>query len=164
MPLGTNDAIAVALTVPTWSVQEWFIHGHFLHTSESWYGSDIHKWHHELPYLHVSLDGSRLATVWFLAVGAIAVGAGRITGALPTCLTVLATYTFCGGFYEMVHYLAHTSIPLPSYFELLRKRHTLHHMVSNKNWLAFTMPPVDTLFGTDPRAGFWFKSSRLMLN
>jgi len=151
-PLGFDDAAAVALTAPAWCVQEWLIHARLLHASRPWHGGDIHRWHHELPYLHVSLDGLDLAAAWFVAVGVIAVGAGRLfAGALPACLSALATYTFCGGCYEAAHYLAHTAVPLPPYLASLRRHHTLHHTLSQDNWLAFTTPAVDTLFGTNPR-------------
>ena len=57
-----------------WCVQEHIIHGRLLHSRDAWFGSDIHRWHHELPYYHVSMDGIGLAAVWFATVGVLLIG------------------------------------------------------------------------------------------
>ena len=145
------DVIAFVVTASFWMVQEWLIHDKLLHSKEQWFGREIHRWHHELPYYHVSMDGLGLASVWFATVAAILIGVGLLTAApLGPCLTALATYTLCGGIYEAAHYLAHTPVPLPKTLNRMRRHHTLHHTVSDENWLAFTIPAVDSLFGTNP--------------
>ena len=50
----------------------------------------VHRWHHELPYYHVSLDGIGLAAVWFSVVAVLLVGFGLLTYglALPSGLFV----------------------------------------------------------------------------
>jgi len=102
------DALAAAATALFWIVQEWFIHDKLLHSERPWFGETVHRWHHELPYYHVSLDGIGLAAVWFSTVAVLLVGAGLLTSSLPACLSSLAAYTFCGGLYEAAHYIAHT--------------------------------------------------------
>lgn len=109
--------------------------------------------HHELPYYHVSLDGLGLAVTWFGAVAVLLVGTGLGLGggaALAYCLTALGTYTLFGGLYEASHYLAHTNVPLPPALNRMRSHHMKHHTIDANNWLAFTVPSVDDLFGTNP--------------
>ncbi len=144
-----DGGVALA-TAAFWMVQEHVIHGRLLHCPSAWYGSDVHRWHHELPYFHVSLDGPGLAAAWFASVAALLLGAGALASALPAALTALASYTLCGFAYEASHYLAHTRVPLPPALQRVRRHHMLHHTVSHEHWLAFTLPAVDTLFGTNP--------------
>ena len=152
--LSVWDIGAGAVTALFWTVQEWAIHNKLLHSRQAWLGERVHRWHHELPYYHVSLDGLGLASVWFATVGIVLVGLGLLTCTLAPCLTALAVYTLCGGLYEAAHFLAHTRTPLPRYLENVRRHHALHHNLSDQHWLAFTVPAIDTLFGTapDPKA------------
>ena len=83
-------------------------------------------------------------------VAALLVSVGALCSALPTCITALATYALCGGVYEASHYLAHTRVPLPPALRRIRTHHHRHHTLSSQNWLAFTVPAVDSLFGTNP--------------
>ena len=106
--------------------------------------------YYDRPYYHVSLDGIGLAVTWFGAVAAILIGAGLLTSSLPVCLTALAVYTLFGGLYEAAHYLAHTRCPLPPLLNRMRRHHNMHHTVSDRHWLAFTVPAVDNLFNTNP--------------
>jgi hypothetical protein len=147
-PLTAMDAVASIATASFWVLQEPMIHK-LLHTGR-WYGATVHRWHHELPYFHVSLDGVGLAAVWFSVVAALLVSVGALCSALPTCITALATYALCGGVYEASHYLAHTRVPLPPALRRIRTHHHRHHTLSSQNWLAFTVPAVDSLFGTNP--------------
>ena len=144
------DAAAGLVTAAFWVVQEWLIHDKLLHSANTWFGEQVHRWHHELPYYHVSLDGLGLAAVWFATVGALLIGLGLVTSTLAPCLTALAVYTLCGGVYEAAHYLAHTPVPLPKWLQRVRRHHTLHHTLNSDYWLAFTVPAVDSLFGTNP--------------
>lgn len=150
VPISPADAFAVVSTAAFWCVQEWAIHDKLLHSEHSWFGETVHRWHHELPYYHVSLDGIGLASVWFATVAVLLVGVGLLTSSLAPCLTSLATYTLCGGLYEAAHYLAHTRVPLPPALRKIRKHHTHHHTLSDEYWLAFTVPAIDSLFGTNP--------------
>ena len=77
-------------------------------------------------------------------------GAGVLTSHLELGLTALGTYTLCGGLYEATHFLAHTRVPLPPPLRAVRAHHMLHHTLSHDHWLAFTVPAVDSLFGTNP--------------
>lgn len=150
MPLTLADGAAGAATGAFWMVQEWLIHDRLLHSDGEWFGERVHRWHHELPYYHVSLDGVGLAAVWFLSVATLLVGIGALTSSLAPCLTALAVYTLCGGIYEFAHYIAHTRVPLPAPLRKIRSHHTHHHTLSSDYWLAFTVPAVDSLFGTNP--------------
>ena len=145
VPIGAADAFAGITTAAFWCVQEWLIHDKLLHSEHSWFGETVHRWHHELPYYHVSLDGLGLAAVWFATVGVLLIGFGVLTSTLAPCLTSLAVYTFCGGLYEAAHYLAHTRVPLPPMLRKIRKHHTHHHTLSDEYWLAFTVPAIDSL-------------------
>ena len=145
------DALAVVATATFWAFQEWAIHDKLLHSAHSWFGETVHRWHHELPYYHVSLDGLGLAAVWFSVVATLLVAFGALTATMPACVSALASYTLCGGLYEAAHYLAHTRVPLPPALRAIRRHHCRHHTVSDSYWLAFTVPAIDTLLGTNPR-------------
>ena len=151
--LSPVDAMVALATAAFWCVQEHFIHDALLHSEQQWFGSMVHRWHHELPYYHVSLDGIGLALAWFGAVAIALVSLGFALGggsALAYCLTSLGTYTLFGGLYEASHYLAHTKVPLPRPLARVRSHHMKHHTVDDQYWLAFTLPVVDDLFGTNP--------------
>lgn len=152
LPLGMADIAAALATAAFWIIQEWVIHDKLLHSASPWYGSTIHRWHHELPYYHVSMDGLSLAVVWFTTVAFLLLGVGTLTHTVAQCLSSLVTYTLCGGIYEAAHFLAHTRTPLPWPLDIWRRHHAQHHCVSDRYWLAFTLPVVDSLFGTNPRA------------
>jgi hypothetical protein len=132
VPFGLADVAAALATALFWLVQEWVIHAHLLHSATPWYGSEIHRWHHELPYFHVSMDGFGLAATWFGAVAVLLVGAGLLTHSLAPCLTSLTVYTLYGGVYELAHYLAHTRAPLPRPLDAWRRHHAQHHCVSDR--------------------------------
>ena len=55
--LSPMDGVVAIATAAGWCFQEHFIHDKLLHSTEDWFGRDIHRWHHELPYYHVSFDG-----------------------------------------------------------------------------------------------------------
>ena len=149
-PLSSADAIVAAATVIFWVMQEWAIHYYF-HSAFDWFGRDIHRWHHELPYYHVSIDHVLLCFAWFSVVGALLIGCGTVfPKALHLCLTALIAYTFSGLVYEGAHFLAHTRVPLPKVLNAIRRHHRRHHVLSEAHWLAFTVPAVDTLLGTSP--------------
>jgi len=161
--LRTADAVVAFATAVAWCLQEWVIHDKLLHSEREWFAKDIHRWHHELPYFHVSLDGIGLAAVWFSVVGACALAAGAVFRAIPASLTGLTVYTLFGGLYEASHFLAHTRVPLPKPLQNIRNHHMRHHVVNDEYWLAFTIPAIDNVFGTNPRpsdVGRWDAGGR----
>lgn len=148
---GGADAVAFLATASFWCMQEWLIHDKLLHSADEWFGERVHRWHHELPYYHVSMDGLGLAAAWFGTVALLLLGAGWACGAPGPALTSLATYTLFGGLYEACHFIAHTRVPLPAPLAAVRTHHMRHHTLDDSYWLAFTLPAIDDLFGTNPR-------------
>jgi hypothetical protein len=63
-PLGGTDAATCVAVAAFWAVQEWVLHDKALHSEASWFGKEIHSFHHDLPYYHLSLDGLDLAVTW----------------------------------------------------------------------------------------------------
>ena len=50
------------------------------------------------------------------------------------------------------HYIVHTRyLPTSRLGKRIRMHHLLHHTRSEAHWLAFTVPQVDALFGTNPQ-------------
>ena len=147
-PLTTADLAVAGAVALFWMFQEWVLHDKVLHSEAEWLGKDIHAFHHDLPYYHVSIDGLKLAAAWFT------LAAGAAAALFPTwglALTATATYTTCGLVYEFAHYISHTRVPLPPPLAALRAHHQNHHLVCSHKWLAFTLPAVDALMGTMPR-------------
>mmetsp|Transcript_7584 Transcript_7584/g.19395 ORF Transcript_7584/g.19395 Transcript_7584/m.19395 type:complete len:158 (+) Transcript_7584:429-902(+) len=134
-----------------WLVHEWWIHDKLLHSEQEWMGTDIHGFHHLLPYYHVSIDGPGLAVAWFTAAAAAAF---VLCPNVALALTATFTYTVFGGVYEFCHYISHTRVPLKGYLKRVKQHHMQHHVVNDEYWLAFTLPSVDGLFGTlaEPKA------------
>lgn len=149
-PMAPVDGFVALATGAAWCVQEWIIHDKLLHSARDWFGETVHRWHHELPYYHVSpppnpsprrcgpprrpapplrprcqvsLDGLGLAVAWFGAVGAAALTVGVASSALGPALSALMTYTLFGGLYEASHFLAHTRVPLPAALGRMRRHH-----------------------------------------
>lgn len=142
-PLSAAESSVLVATPVLWWVQEWLLH-RALHVTNL----SVHTDHHLMPFHHVSIDSLPLAVVWFAVVGAIAIRS------LPRALALssVAAYTACGGIYSWVHFAVHTRIPLSGHWARVRARHLLHHVHSHEHWLSFTMPVIDDLFGTAPRA------------
>jgi len=63
-PLCVSDVSTFVGVAAFWMVQEWALHDKLLHSKASWFGREIHAFHHDLPYYHLSLDGIGLAAVW----------------------------------------------------------------------------------------------------
>ena len=59
---------------------EWVIHDKLRTRASVWFGECVHRWHHELPYYHVSLDGLGLASAWFSVVAVLFIGVGTRHG------------------------------------------------------------------------------------
>lgn len=147
-PLAWSDALVAFAIVTFWVFQERFIHDKILH-GEEWAGEAIHRFHHDLPYYQVSIDGLDLACAWFAVFGALAI---TLAPSWETALTATLFYTFMGGVYEFIHFISHTRVPLNGYLARVRRHHLKHHVISKRNWLAFTLPSLDVLLGTAPES------------
>ena len=80
------------------------------------------------------------------------------------CLTATVGYALAGLVYEWSHYIVHTKVKAPltqsnesslvssasRLFSKMRDNHVRHHLVSDQNWYAFSVPAMDDLFGTNP--------------
>ncbi|CAM9754519.1 unnamed protein product [Choristocarpus tenellus] len=149
-PLGVADAMALPVVAAGWSIQEWAIHRFLLHGFEEWLGYEVHKNHHDLPFYHVSLDPPDLVIAWTIAAATIFF----VVLPAPLSLTVLGCYMTMGLVYEWTHYIVHTRVvPQSKLWKALKRHHTLHHLKDDSCWLAFTVPPLDTILGTVPGAG-----------
>ncbi|CAM9582699.1 unnamed protein product, partial [Ectocarpus sp. 6 AP-2014] len=146
-PLGLADAAAVPVVAVGWSFQEWAIHKYLLHGLENWLGHDVHEAHHDKPFYHVCVDPPDLVAGWTLAAAFVF----KLLLPLPLAITVLVVYMSMGLVYEWVHFIVHTRVvPRSQLGKDLKRHHTLHHLKDETCWLAFTAPPIDTLFGTVP--------------
>jgi Fatty acid hydroxylase superfamily len=155
-PSWTEAGVSL-VTAVIWCLQEHFLHRHLLHSSWNWWGKTIHEQHHhDWPYHHVAVDPAPLMISW-LAVVAVLVGA--LVPNVAVALTAVSTYAVLGLFYEWTHYLVHTRVIPPSsssnnwwqdYWCQVRNHHQRHHVVDDGYWFAFSLPAVDTLFGTNP--------------
>ena len=143
-----SDAAIIIGMVIFWCLQEHVLHGRVLHSDADWFGKTIHKGHHEKPYHHISVDPAWLMCSWMGAVHVLF----RCTLPLPLALSATFGYAMGGMWYEFMHYLAHTRVKFRkgSYFQKMKDHHARHHLIDNRYWLGFSLPAVDTLFGTNP--------------
>ena len=148
LALLTDGPIFLA-AVLVWSVQEHFLHGKVLHSDWAWYGKRIHAEHHARPYYHVSMDPAPLLMGWLWGVHILL---QLIMPNWAIALTATLGYACAGLFYEWTHYLVHTRVPFPrqSMWRKLKDHHMQHHLLDNRYWLSFSIPAVDSLFGTRP--------------
>lgn len=145
--LEAGVAVATALY---WCFQEWVLHDKLLHAPFEWFGKDIHSFHHDLPYYHLSVDSLGLAAAWFTVAAAMGLA---LSPTWAVACTAVGTYTICGLVYEFAHFISHTKVPLPRQLAALRQHHMNHHLVSSRHWLAFTLPWIDSAMGTLPPEG-----------
>jgi hypothetical protein len=149
------DSAIVAAVAVYWPLQEWFAHRYILHARPRRIAgrmvdpsvARLHREHHANPWRNTGLPMSFLvpAVPVHAAVWALLTRNRRLalTGMLAFSTTTLA--------YEWTHFLTHTSYrPKRSYYRKLQRRHRLHHFKDEHNWLGFTVPFVDDLFGTAP--------------
>lgn len=138
-----------------WPLQEWLAHRTVLHARPRTVAgrvvdpkvARIHRAHHADPWRNTGLPLSFLvpavpvhATVWAL-----------LTRDRRRALTGMLAYGSAALAYEWTHFLVHTSYrPRGRYYARLQRRHRLHHFKDEHNWLGFTVPWVDDLFGTAP--------------
>ncbi|CAN0569168.1 unnamed protein product, partial [Ectocarpus sp. 12 AP-2014] len=114
---------------------------------QNWLGHDVHEAHHDKPFYHVCVDPPDLVAGWTLAAACVF----KLLLPLPLAITVLVVYMSMGLVYEWVHFIVHTRVvPRSQLGKDLKRHHTLHHLKDETCWLAFTAPPIDTLFGTVP--------------
>jgi hypothetical protein len=150
-----GDAAIVAVVLVYWPLQEWLAHRYILHAPPRRIAgrtidptvARIHRAHHADPWRNTGLPMTFLvpavpvhAAVWWLFTRN---RRRALTGMLAFGTTTLA--------YEWTHFLTHTNYrPKRSYYRKLQRRHRLHHFKDEHNWLGFTVPYVDDLFGTAP--------------
>lgn len=143
------DGAVAACVAAGWAVQEWLIHNLLLHSERDWVGRRIHVGHHQRPYYHVSIDDPPIVLAFMaasLALFWLAFGGSELA------VTAAAAYYSMGLVYEFTHYIVHTRyLPTSRLAKRIRMHHLLHHTRNEAYWLAFTVPQVDQLFGTDPQ-------------
>jgi len=146
-PLTTMDMVAFGGTVVFWWFQEHFLHDKLLHSDQNWMGKEIHKTHHDRPYYHISIDPAPLMLGW-LTVACLC-----LFVLLPDPLSISASigYASAGIFYEWTHYIVHTRVKPPNAFwKRVKDHHRRHHCVNQNYWFGFSVPAIDTFFGTNP--------------
>lgn len=152
------ELVAIGLIcLVLWPVQEWVLHQYVLHLRPRVllgrridpYFAQRHRAHHREPRVIettllpprtiLALLGPNIALWWWL---------------MPTpalALTSMAAYAGSALAYEWIHYLSHTSVPpRTKWFARVRRNHRYHHYKNERYWHAFTLPLVDSLFGTNP--------------
>lgn len=156
--LDHGDALLAAGVGIWWPLQEWLAHRYILHARpRRVLGRTIdpmvarkHREHHADPWNNAGLPLSFLlpavpvhVMVWLL-----------LTRSRNRALTGMLAYGTATLVYEWTHFLTHTSYrPRRSWYRKLQRRHRLHHFKDEHNWLGFTVPYVDDLFGTAPDPG-----------
>lgn len=147
--------IPIAIVAVLWPIQEWVLHKYVLHLRPRErfdpHFAKKHRDHHADPsYLPdvflpsqviLPLVPPTLALWWWI---------------MPTpglAITAMLAYVGATLHYEWVHYLTHTNVvPRTRWFRRVRRNHRYHHFKSERYWYGFTVPLVDTLLGSDPKA------------
>jgi hypothetical protein len=147
-PLTMADLAIFATSIVFWWFQEHILHQKALHSNVDWVGKRIHEAHHAKNYFHVSIDSAELIIGWLLTVHLF------LRAVLPLHLALSATigYAMAGLFYEWAHYIVHTKVKRKrgSFWAKMRDNHMRHHQINESYWLAFSIPALDDLFGTNP--------------
>ncbi|GKY91552.1 hypothetical protein MPSEU_000127100 [Mayamaea pseudoterrestris] len=148
LPLSLLDPMLLMSAIILWWFQEHAMHKHLLHSKFDWYGRRIHEVHHQKNYFHISLDPAWLMVTWLSTVFVML----KCVLPLPLALTTAIGYAGAGLFYEWSHYIVHTKVRFAkgSYWQRMKDHHIRHHLINAGNWLGFSLPQVDTLFGTNP--------------
>jgi hypothetical protein len=130
-----------------WWFQEHFLHVHFLHSDWEWMGKEIHNDHHEQPYYHISIEPTPLLLGWLMTAHLIL----RNIFPLPLALSATVGYAVAGMWYVWMHYIVHTKVkPRSKLMKQVKNNHIRHHLLNSDYWLAFSIPLMDDLFGTNP--------------
>jgi len=144
---GPLDVCVGTSSIIFWWFQEHFLHCHFLHSQFNWVGKEIHDYHHEKPYFHISIDPTPLLLGWLV----IAHLTLRALLPLKLALTGTICYAIAGMWYEWTHFIVHTRVkPKSKFMKVVKNNHIRHHLCSEEYWLGFSLPLVDDLFGTNP--------------
>lgn len=147
---GLMDVLVFFGAILVWVLQEHWIHGKLLHSTRDWFGKEIHQNHHAKPYYHISMDPAPLLMAWLWSAYLV------FHFVLPTnalAMTATLGYACAGLFYEWTHFLVHTRVPFrrDSFWRQRKDHHQQHHLLDNRYWLSFSVPSVDSLFGTRPQ-------------
>ncbi|MDP2343980.1 MAG: sterol desaturase family protein [Deltaproteobacteria bacterium] len=151
------DAPVLVVTAAWWPLQEWLFHRVLLHMKpRRVLGMKLdpvfaraHRAHHRRPWI----VEQTLIPVGTLAVLVPAQALWLLVPSEPLALTAAATYAASALLYEWIHYLCHSHfVPRSTYYRRIHRNHRLHHFKNERFWFSFTVPSVDTLFGTDPAA------------
>jgi hypothetical protein len=145
-PIGVPDVIVFVGSIVFWWFQEHFLHGKLLHSKFDWYGKRIHKDHHKKPYFHISVDPVGLMLGWLATAHLIF----RLIFPVPIAISATLGYAGAGLFYEWSHFIVHTKVkPRSRFWKQMRDNHIRHHCVDENYWLAFSLPAIDDIFGTN---------------
>jgi hypothetical protein len=151
------DVPVVLAVCVYWPFQEWLFHMVLLHFKPrrlfGWVfdpaPARTHRYHHLNPDL---LETTFIP--WFAITCIIPVNVLLWFLMMPTlemACTGILFFSCAALIYEWVHYLAHTPYkPKTVYFQKVCRNHRLHHFKHEAYWHAFTVPFVDTIFGTNP--------------
>ena len=141
------DPFLVIAAIMFWWIQEHVLHEKVLHSNTEWIGKQIHRSHHENPYFHISIDPAPLMIGWMIGAHV----ALRCVLPIPLALSATLGYACAGLVYEWAHFIVHTRVKPPNnYWRRVRDNHIKHHLVDDQYWFSFTVPAMDTLFGTNP--------------
>lgn len=153
--IGRGDAALAVGVAAWWPLQEWLAHRYVLHARPRTVAgrtvdltvAQRHREHHADPWHNVGLPLSFLvpAVPVHVAVWALLTRSRRLA------LTGMLAYGSAALIYEWTHFLTHTAYrPRRAWYRKLQRRHRLHHFKDEHQWLGFTVPYVDDLFGTAP--------------
>ena len=123
----------------------------FLRTRFSWSFvcvSDVCMYVYIYVCMYVMVNTAGLMLGWLGAVHLIL----RFLLPWPLALSATLGYASAGLWYEFLHFIVHTRVRFRSnsYLHTMKAHHQRHHLVDNTNWFAFSVPTIDTLFGTNP--------------
>lgn len=153
----TTDFLIVGAILIYWPMQEWFFHMNLLHAKpRRLFGVTIdlgpsraHRFHHRNPAVLETTFVPLKAILVLIPVNVVFWCALMSTWA--NALTGICFFSIAALLYEWVHYLTHTNYkPKTKYVQRIFRNHRLHHFKHEAYWHAFTVPFVDTVFGTNP--------------
>lgn len=156
-PWDRFDLLVALVPVVGWPFLEWFLHRYLLHLRPTRIGrftldfdfAKKHRIHHQQPwrakhiflpvYVHIVMAPLLiLAAFWLLPRPGLA----------ATWMAGLAAMALV---YEWTHFIVHSRIrPKSRFAQRLFHNHRMHHFRNEHYWYSFTVPQVDTMFGTNP--------------
>lgn len=151
------DVAIMAAIVVYWPLQEWFFHMVLLHAKpRRIFGLTLdlgparaHRYHHRNPAILETTFVPTKAILCIIPVNILFWS--LITSTWTSTLTGICFFSMAALLYEWVHYLTHTAYsPKSRYVQNIFRNHRLHHFKHEAYWHAFTVPMVDTIFGTNP--------------